>query len=54
MKWIRPFNMTFLTLAIIIGFFTGKIEAIAFFGFATGIVVYWLKSRDEAKRNGGT
>ena len=52
MKWIRPFNFTILTLAVVIGFFMGKIGAEAFFGFATGIAIYWLKSRDEEKRNG--
>lgn len=52
MNWIRPLITVLLTVAVTIGFFLGKIDAVAFFGFATGIVVWWLKARDEEKKNG--
>jgi len=50
MKWYRPNITAFLTLAVAVGFFMGKIDAVAFFGFATGVVIYWLKARDEEKQ----
>ena len=53
MRWYRPNITVFLTLAVTVGFFLGKIDAQAFFGFATGLIVWWLKARDEEKRNGG-
>ncbi len=49
MKWFRPYITVGLTLAITFGFFMGKIDPQAFFGFATGLVVWWLKSRDSEK-----
>jgi len=49
MKWIRPLTVMALSLAITVGFFMGKIDAIAFFGFSTGLIVWWFKSRDEKK-----
>lgn len=54
MKWVRPTITAFLTLAVTVGFFFDKIDAQAFFGFATGMVVWWLKSRDDEKKNGGS
>ena len=53
MRWFRPWITVFLTIAITVGFFLNRIDAQAFFGFATGLVVWWLKSRDEEKKNGG-
>ena len=52
MKWFRPCITVFLTVTVTVGFFVDKIDPQAFFGFATGLIVWWLKSRDEAKRNG--
>lgn len=51
MKYFRPSIISVLALAITIGFFTGKIEPSAFATFATGLIVYWFKSRDEAKKD---
>ena len=53
MRWFRPWITVFLTITITVGFFLNRIDAQAFFGFATGLVVWWLKSRDDEKRNGG-
>lgn len=52
MKWVRPSVIVILTLAVTVGFFTSKIEAEAFGVFATGLIVYWFKSRDEEKKTG--
>lgn len=52
MRWYRPNITAFLTVAITTGFFLDKIDAVAFFGFATGIIVWWLKSRDDDKAKG--
>ena len=49
MQWIRPITVLLLTIGVTTGFFIGKIEAVAYFGFATGLVVWWFKSRDESK-----
>lgn len=54
LKLIRPFNITILILAVAAGFFLGKIDSVAFFGFATGLAVWWFKARDDSKRNGGS
>ena len=55
MQWFRPYITVGLTIAITIGFFTGKIDPQAFSVFATGLIVWWMKSRDEEKnkRQGG-
>lgn len=50
MKWIRPLLVVILVLAVTVGFFARLINTDAFFGFATGLVVYWFKSRDEEKQ----
>lgn len=49
MKWIRPSIIGVLALAVTIGFFLSKIEAQVYVPFATGLIVYWFKSRDEKK-----
>ena len=53
MRWIRPGIVILLSLAMTIGFREGKISAEVFAPFATGLIVYWLKSRDDVKKNGG-
>ena len=49
MKWIRPSVIVLLALAMTVGFFMGYIETQVFAPFATGLIVYWFKSRDENK-----
>ncbi len=49
MRWIRPITIAVLAVSVTAGFFIGKITSEAFFGFATGLVVWWFKSRDDAK-----
>ena len=49
MKWIRPGLISLLAVAVTVGFFTGKIEVEVFVPFATGLIVYWFKSRDTEK-----
>jgi len=49
MKWIRPVIVTVLVGAMTIGFFSKVIEAQVYVPFATGLIVYWFKSRDEEK-----
>ena len=49
MKWVRPVTIFILAMGVTVGFFIGKIDAVAFFGFATGLVVWWFKSRDDEK-----
>ena len=52
MKWVRPCTIVMLVAGVTAGFFIGKIDAVAFFGFATGLAVWWFKSRDQEKENG--
>ena len=49
MKWIRPAITAALAIGVTVGFFLDKITSEAFFGFATGLIVYWFKSRDNEK-----
>ena len=49
MKWVRPVIISGLAIAVTVGFFMGKLEAEAFGIFATGLIVYWFKSRDNEK-----
>ena len=49
MRWIRPLTVVVLVAGVTVGFFIGKIDAVAYFGFATGLVIYWFKSRDTDK-----
>ncbi|KKM27352.1 hypothetical protein LCGC14_1575650 [marine sediment metagenome] len=51
MKWIRPTVIILLALAMVAGFWLDRIEAAVFVPFATGLIIYWFKSRDE--KNGG-
>ena len=51
MKWIRPIVITLLSLSVTVGFFLDKITSEAFFGFATGLVVWWFKTRDDEKEH---
>ena len=53
MRWFRPIEVAVLVLGVTWGFFIGKIDAVAYFGFATGLIVFWFKSRDADKQNGG-
>ncbi len=52
MRWFRPCITLILTIAITVGFFQGLIDPQAFSVFATGLVVWWMKSRDESKAKG--
>ena len=54
MKWIRPVVILTLTFAMTTGYMIGRVSGETFVGFATGLIVYWFKSRDEAKGNGGS
>ncbi|KKN45276.1 hypothetical protein LCGC14_0684620 [marine sediment metagenome] len=49
MNWIRPSVITLLSLAMVSGFFMGKIAGDVFVPFATGLIVFWFKSRDDKK-----
>jgi len=49
MDWIRPGVITLLSLAVVVGFFLREIPADVFVPFATGLIVYWFKSRDDKK-----
>ena len=53
MKWFRPVIVTTLSLAVTLGFFQGLITSEFFASFATGLVIWWFKSRDEEKRSSG-
>lgn len=53
MKWYRPNIITILVLAIVAGFSVGKISSETFVAFAAGLIVWWFKSRDDEKKNGG-
>ncbi len=52
MRWIRPTITLIVCLAVTWGFISDKIDAVAYFGLASSIVVWWFKSRDEEKRDG--
>ncbi len=49
MKWVRPSVILSLSMAVLIGFFLKLVDPEAFWVFATGLIVWWFKSRDEAK-----
>ena len=49
MRWFRPLFIAVLISAVTIGFFAKLIEATVFVPFATGLIVYWFKARDEEK-----
>ena len=52
MKWFRPNIVSILAIAVTVGFFLGRIDPQAFFGFAVGLVTWWFKSRDDDKNKG--
>lgn len=49
MKWVRPLVVLTLTGAMTAGFFLGKVPGEAFIAFATGLIVFWFRSRDVEK-----
>jgi len=49
---IRPSLIVVLVATVVSGFFLKLVDAQAFWVFATGLIIYWFKSRDESKRNG--
>ncbi len=49
MKWIRPIIISILVIIVSVGFILNRIEAQVYVPFATGLIVYWFKSRDETK-----
>lgn len=53
MKWVRPILALEGMTAVTIGFFIGKIDAVAFFGLVSAIVVWWFKERDKEKEKEG-
>ena len=50
MKLIRPCIVGLLAIAVTIGFFIKTVPADVFIPFATGLIIYWFKSRDEEKQ----
>lgn len=50
MRWVRPVIVSLLAVAVTAGFFMDKIEAAAFATFATGLIMFWFKSRDDEKK----
>jgi len=49
MSWIRPGVIALLTMAMVVGFFLGYVETQVFAPFATGLIIFWFKSRDSDK-----
>jgi Kef-type K+ transport system membrane component KefB len=52
MKYFRPCIVAVLVLGVTAGFFLGKVGAEMFGAFATGLIVYWFKSRDRKLEDG--
>ena len=52
MKWIRPAIIGMLAMAVTLGFFLKMVSMEVYVPFATGLIVYWFKSRDTEKQNG--
>jgi len=50
MKYFRPAIIGMLAVAVTAGFFLKLIETQVYVPFATGLIVYWFKSRDEEKK----
>jgi hypothetical protein len=48
-SYVRPVLTVSFTGAFIYGFLAGMIGADVFTGVATMVIIYWFKSRDEAK-----
>jgi len=51
MNWIRPGVIVVLALTMVLGFMFGKVPADVFVPFATGLIVFWFKSRDNVGGN---
>jgi len=52
MQYFRPSIVGILVLCVVVGFFMKLVDAEAFWVFATGLIIYWFKARDEAKTKG--
>ena len=52
MQWVRPVIIGILAISVTIGFFAKLVEAQVYVPFATGLIIWWFKSRDEAKQGG--
>jgi len=52
-EWVRPVLSIIGFLAITYGFLTKMVDQAAYLGLVTGIVIWWFKSRDDEKKNGG-
>ena len=50
MKWFRPSFVGLLILTMTVGFFIDLVPSETFVPFATGLIVYWFKSRDNEKK----
>lgn len=50
MKWFRPSIALLGSLAVMVAFLIGKLDAEAFIAFITATVIFWFRSRDEEKR----
>ena len=49
MRWIRPAISMIAMLTITAGFFLKMIPVEAYLPIATGVIVWWYKSRDDEK-----
>ena len=52
MQYFRPIIVAVLVLCAVAGFFMKLVDAEAFWVFATGLIIYWFKARDETKGKG--
>ena len=52
MKWIRPAIISVLAIAVTVGFLISKVSADVFVPFATGLIIYWFKDRQDDKAKG--
>lgn len=50
-SFVRPIVTLSAMVGLVGGFFLDKITADVFVPFATGVVVWWFKARDEQKKN---
>lgn len=49
MRWFRPTIISILVASVVCGFFLKLVNAEAFWVFATGLIVWWFRSRDVSK-----
>ena len=49
MRWFRPYIITGLAVAVVVAFFMRLVDPEAFWVFATGLIVWWFRSRDIEK-----